>query len=104
MRQHNITSNNSFVMMNEMSQPKDFDSYDTNNFANVLKNQIADVKNVINEKNETLLSSQLEMNKIDRKNVNEFLSAYNSGSILHEEIKQNNPLLADSIQLSGGPE
>jgi hypothetical protein len=44
------------------------------------------------------------MNKIDRKNVNEFLSAYNSGSILHEEIKQNNPLLADSIQLSGGPE
>lgn len=57
MRQHNITSNNSFVMMNEMSQPKDFDSYDTNNFANVLKNQIADVKNVINEKNETLLSS-----------------------------------------------
>jgi hypothetical protein len=44
-------------MMNEMSQPKDFDSYDTNNFANVLKNQIADVKNVINEKNETLLSS-----------------------------------------------
>ena len=44
------------------------------------------------------------MNKIDRKNVNEVLSAYNSGSIANEDNKQNNPLLADSIQLSGGPE
>ena len=92
------SGNNSFVVMNDISHVKNFDSYDTNNFVKVLNDQIADVKNVINEKNETFLSSQLlTMDKIERNNINEFLSAYNSGSMLNGENKQNNPLLGDSI-------